>query len=132
MHKALTKAFKLAGTRIAVRHFRKIGVHAAIPAAEALYAVTGVEIFNIVALARRAYKRAGAAAEACLGQAFPLRRIKFFHHNVAAEAIRCKILKRKLCENFFRFFFLRVYRITVRVAEQIGYCLLYTSDAADE
>ena len=51
-------------SRLTCGHFGKFGIHAGIPAAETLNAVTGVEVLNIVALASGAHKGAGAAAKA--------------------------------------------------------------------
>mgnify|MGYP007011127843 CR=1 FL=1 len=62
MHKSLTESLHLAGTVVSVSHHGKIRVHAGIPAAVTLYTVSGVKVFDIVALAGRAGERTGSAA----------------------------------------------------------------------
>ena len=51
MQKPLPEAFYLRGSGLPCRHFRKIGVHAAVPAAKAPDGFAGVELLHVVALA---------------------------------------------------------------------------------
>ena len=66
MHEALTEALHLARSVVAVRHHRKVGVHAGVPAAVTLNAVARVVVLDIIALAGGAHKGAGAARKARL------------------------------------------------------------------
>ena len=62
MHESLTETLHLAVTVISVCHHCKVRVHTGIPAAVTLYTVSGVKVFDIVALAGRAGERTGSAA----------------------------------------------------------------------
>ena len=77
MHKSLTEALQLAVTAVAVCHLGKVGVHAGIPAAEALDAVTRVEVADVIALAGGANEGAGAAAKASLGEVQSVKKLIF-------------------------------------------------------
>ena len=62
VHESLTKPFFLGGTVGTVRHHGKIGVHAAVPAAETLDFLASVEVLHIIALTCGTHKGAGTAA----------------------------------------------------------------------
>ena len=70
MHEALTEAFLLRQTVVAVRHSGEFGIHAGVPASVTDDTLTGVEVLDIIALAGGAYEGAGTAAKACLRQFF--------------------------------------------------------------
>ena len=62
VHETLTETLQLCGTVVSCCHHGEIRVHAGIPAAVTLYTVSGVKVFDIVALAGRAGERTGSAA----------------------------------------------------------------------
>ena len=99
VHESLTEALKLSKSRVAVSHFREIGIHTRIPAAEALDAVTCIEIADIVALAGRADESAGSAAETSLREVSPLLGIEVFVELVAAEIVSLEVCERELLHN---------------------------------
>ena len=72
MHESLAETLQLGKSGLTCRHFGEIGIHAGIPAAEALYTVTGIEILDIIALAGGADKGSGAATETRLRKLLPL------------------------------------------------------------
>ena len=63
MHKSLAEAFLLRKSVISVCHFGKLGIHARIPASVTNYAVSGLEIFDVIALTGGAYKRTRSATK---------------------------------------------------------------------
>ena len=76
MQKALTEALKLRRPGLASGHLGEVGVHAAVPAAEAAYLFAGVKFLDVVALTGRADEGAGAAAKAALAELLPLRTVE--------------------------------------------------------
>ena len=71
VHKPLAEPLQLRQARLPGGHFGEVGIHARVPAAEALHAVAGVEVLDVVALAGGADEGAGAAAEAGFRTALP-------------------------------------------------------------
>ena len=100
MHKTLTETFELGKSRLTCRHFGEFRVHAGIPAAETLYSVTGVEIFDVVALTGRTNESTGSAAEAGFGKLCPFGSIEEFFCFSDAESVFFKRCKRKFFKSF--------------------------------
>ncbi len=75
MHESLTETLHLAVTVISVCHHCKVR-HTGIPAAVTLYAVSCVIIFDIIALAGRAYECTGTTCQTWFVKFFPYRRVK--------------------------------------------------------
>ena len=50
MHEALTEAFLLRQTVVAVRHSGEFGIHAGVPASVTDDTLTGVEVLDVIAL----------------------------------------------------------------------------------
>ena len=82
VHESLTETLHLAGTVISVCHHGKVRVHTGIPAAVTLYTVSCVIIFDIIALAGRAYKCTGTTCQTWFIKFFPYRRIETFSCNL--------------------------------------------------
>jgi len=100
VHEPLAEPLELGGPGLAGGHLREIGIHAAVPAAEALDLRAGVELLDVVALAGRADERAGAATEAALGERGPLGRLEQLHHVLAVETLEIQVFQGQLAENF--------------------------------
>ena len=94
VHESLAEAFFLGQTGVAMRHFGEVGVHTGVPAAESLHAMTGIVVLDVVALAGRAYERAGSARDARFGQVCPSRCVEQLVELVTAEAFRRQVGKR--------------------------------------
>ena len=62
MHEALPKSLPLALAWVAMGHQGEVRIHAGVPAPKPLYAVAGIKVLDIVAMAGRADKGACAAA----------------------------------------------------------------------
>ena len=119
MQKPLPEAFYLRGSGLPCRHFRKIGVHAAVPAAKAPDGFAGVELLHVVALARRTYERTRAAAEAAFRKACPFRAVKQLLRLPRADAGQIELRKRQPFQNSMDFFLLRPHSV-VRAVLQHG------------
>ena len=79
-----------------MRHSGEIGIHTGVPATEALDAVSGVEILDVVTLAGRANEGTGSAAKAGRGEFLPLGCVKKFLGLVSTEGVCLQICQGKL------------------------------------
>ena len=96
MHEALTEAFLLRQTVVAVRHSGEFGIHAGVPASVTDDTLTGVEVLDVIALTSGAYEGAGTATEAGLRKLIPFGCIEVILGLAAAELVEGQILERKL------------------------------------
>ena len=99
MHKPLAEPFELCRTWLTAGCLGKVRVHAAIPAAESLNAVTGIVVPNVIALTGRAYESTGTASQTSLGKSCPLIGAEQFHQLISAELIGREILQGQLFQN---------------------------------
>ena len=114
MHESLTEAFKLGKSRLTCGHFRKVRIHARVPATEAFYTVTGVEVLYVVALTRRADEGTRSATETRLRKLLPFGSAEEFLRFARAEAVRRKARERELCKAFLCDLFLLFDGFSVR------------------
>ena len=91
MHESLTETLHLAVTVISVCHHCKVRVHTGIPAAVTLYAVSCVIIFDIIALAGRAYKCTGTTCQTRFVQFFPYRGVELFCQCISVPSFQRQI-----------------------------------------
>ena len=96
MHEPLAEPLLLREPRLTGGHFRKVRVHARVPAPIAQHAASAVEIADVVALARRADKGARPAAQTRLRQRRPCRIVEERSRFSAAKALRREGRKREL------------------------------------
>ena len=117
MHEPLAEALELRRARLSGGHLGEIGVHAAVPAAEAAHFFAGVKFLNVVALTGRADEGAGAAAEAAFGQLLPFRAVEEFLRFACAHGGQIETGQRELFEKRTRFFLLGRDCRTVRILQ---------------
>ena len=96
VHKALAEPFQLREAVVAMRHPGELGIHTGVPAAIADYAIGAVEILDVVALAGRAHKGTGAAAQTSFRKRGPGGIVEELGRLAAAEAVSGKSGKGKL------------------------------------
>ena len=109
MHETLSETLLLRKSRLTRRHFRKFGVHTAVPAAVAYHAVVSLEIAYIVALARRADEGTRSAAEARLRKLLPFGTVEKLIGFSRAEAVRRQVPKRQSVKYLLYIFFFFFY-----------------------
>ena len=122
MHESLTETLHLAVTVISVCHHGKVRVHTGIPAAVTLYAVSCVIIFDVIALAGRAYKCTGTTCQTWFIKFFPYRRIETIHVIFLSPSFQRKIGVRKLLYDCADRSFLFFYFCFVSIVEKFCNC----------
>jgi hypothetical protein len=95
VHKSLSETLKLEVTGVAVRHSRKVCVHARVPTTESLYAVVSLEILDIVALTSGAYESTRTATKTRFGKFFPFSVVEKFVEFVGSESSKVNVGVRK-------------------------------------
>ena len=98
MHKSLAEALQLRITVVSVCHLREVGIHAGIPATEALHALVRLEILDVVALTGGANEGTGSAAQTGGGKLLPLGRIEECFCLIAAEGVCRQIVQGQLIQ----------------------------------
>ena len=63
VEETLTESFHLSGTGLTGRHFGKVGVHTAVPAAITHYAMACIIVTDVIALTGRTYECTSTAAK---------------------------------------------------------------------
>ncbi len=122
MHESLTETLHLAGTVISVCHHCEVRVHTGIPAAVTLYAVSCVIIFDIIALAGRAYECTGTTCQTWFVKFFPYRRVKTVHVIFLSPSFQRKIRIRKLFYDGADCSFLFFYLCFIRIVKKFCNC----------
>ena len=122
MHESLTETLHLAVTVISVCHHCKVRVHTGIPAAVTLYAVSCVIIFDIIALAGRAYECTGTTCQTWFVKFFPYRRVKTVHVIFLSPSFQRKIRVRKFFYDGADCSFLFFYLCFIRIVKKFCNC----------
>ena len=109
VQEALTEPLHLSRTGLTGGHLGKVGIHAAVPAAETAHRFAAVKVLNVIALTGWADEGTGTAAKAAFGQRLPFRPLEKRLGFVGAKGAEVQLAKgqisRDIADNALHFFY---------------------------